>query len=203
MQIEVTHRSTHTLWKDHNPWVKVIYFSAADGGDICHTTRECPDRKGKQYAAKGEVGYLKVGYTDFELARKEFKTPYHFGSLVNGYCCSAEDLADNLHLYGTTVEKLKRDMARYLRSSKDFYFVDYIDVAPEFRRQGIGEKLYTTAAKWLAKHEGQALYSSSIQSGPAKAAWDAMFVRGDLPIYKSRRNHLGSATRFCMDFRND
>ncbi len=193
MLIETGYRETYSIRGDC-PWFKVHYFSADNGGDICHT-------KSRQGApTKGEVGYLKVGYTDVKIAREMFKTPYHFGVLTKGYCCQPEELAEQLHRYSTTFEQLKKDMHRYLRTAKDFFFVDYIQVAPEFKRKGIGTQLYTTAAKWLAENEGQMLYGSSIQSDPAKAAWASMVAKG-LPIRKSKKNKDGVGYRLCMDMR--
>ena len=55
-------------------------------------------------------------------------------------------------------------------------FVEYIVVAPEYRRQGIGRNLYIEAAKWLAE-QGKRLHASAKQSPAARKIWKT-FDRG-------------------------
>lgn len=71
------------------------------------------------------------------------------------------------------------------KSIKNFYsrwvnnpMVDYIFVEPNFRRQGIGTKLYLVAAEML-KEQNLTLRASQIQSTAAKAVWDKFTKNGN------------------------
>jgi GNAT superfamily N-acetyltransferase len=74
------------------------------------------------------------------------------------------------------------DLKRFLRERVDFVYVDYIHVNEEFRRQGIGTKLYNLGAMWLAANRNLALHSSTLQSDSAKATWQTMIASGKYPI---------------------
>jgi len=79
-------------------------------------------------------------------------------------------------LFWEYVERLKTKYWEEYEKDFDFHvdkpLVDYINVEPEHRRNGIGSALYERMAKTLANRFGLRLYASGIQTGEAKKAWE-------------------------------
>lgn len=97
------------------------------------------------------------------------------------------------------IEKSLRDIARryYRKEYVPMYkyhvnkpMVGYIDVEPQWQRQGIGRALYLEGAQWMADL-GMALYASGTQSESAQASWKSMERNRKIPIqYQNNRRRI-------------
>lgn len=86
----------------------------------------------------------------------------------------------------TYMQKLEEEYGEDFNDFLNYYvdkpYVDYINVEIEFQRRGIGLALYESTAYKLAE-KGLRLYGSTLQSDPAKAAWERMTKTPRLSAY--------------------
>ena len=80
---------------------------------------------------------------------------------------------------------VKAWFANWQKTVIDRPWVDYIQVEPEWRRQGIATVLYEAGARWLAETKGFPLWASSLQTPDAAATWEA--IRRTLPVREADR----------------
>lgn len=85
------------------------------------------------------------------------------------------------HLVKKLVRGVNRTYAAKLNQFKE-YHVDapkpaWVWVQPEYRRQGIGTKLYMEAARWMAER-GLRLRASTLRSKDAEGIWNSFFAKG-------------------------
>lgn len=137
---------------------------------------------GKIYKSIWHYLYLNKGWTRLKKIIKtdEWQDPEILWKHVFSYLRDRQDrsLDEKIEIIKSIENEssYKDDFNKFKRYWVNKPMVDFIQVAPELRRKGIGTALYKEGARIMAE-KGLKLHSSGTQSPEAKSAWAKMPVK--------------------------